>query len=222
MNEIEYVFGTGDGPVHVWSSEADLDLARSGTADAVRLDFDGDGLADDAMWDTAGSGIADVAALDLDDDGVLDHFYTDPTGLGTWNHHITGSAVDAVSEPLDWIVRTDHVDAEQHAVPADAGAAQPDRLSAPPSVDAEELPQVDHPTTTTDQLPGTDHPAKTTDEPRGTDHPAATADELPGADNSAATANELPPQGNPVDLPDYLAQRMNPTGRYLDDDPIIT
>ncbi|WP_147140241.1 hypothetical protein [Nocardia ninae] len=209
MNEIEYVFGTGDGPVHVWSSEADLELARSGTADAVQLDFDGDGLADDAMWDTAGSGIADVAALDLDDDGVLDHFYTDPTGLGTWNHHITGSTADAVSEPLDWIVRTDHVDAEQHAVPADAGATQPERLSEPPGCDDEPLPRTDHPATTMDELPGTDHPA-------------ATTDDLPGTDQPAATADELLPQDNPVDLPDYLVQRMNPTSRHLDDDPTIT
>ncbi|WP_280239153.1 hypothetical protein [Nocardia abscessus] len=107
MNEIEYVFGTGDGPVHVWTSEADLELGGTGTADAVRLDFDGDGIADDALWDSAGSGRADIAALDLDDDGVLDHFFTDPTGLGTWNHHVTGLPGDAASEPLDWIVRTD-------------------------------------------------------------------------------------------------------------------
>ncbi|MCP2318626.1 hypothetical protein APR12_003981 [Nocardia amikacinitolerans] len=106
MNDIEYGFGTGDGAVHVWSSPADLDLARTGTADAIQMDFDGDGLADDALWDSHGTGIADVAALDLDDDGVLDHFYTDPTGLGTWNHQITGAAADANSEPLDWIVRT--------------------------------------------------------------------------------------------------------------------
>ncbi|MEU1958501.1 hypothetical protein [Nocardia sp. NPDC019304] len=107
MNEIEYVFGTGDGPVHVWTSEADLTLGDAGTADAVRLDFDGDGIADDALWDAAGCGRAGIAALDLDDDGVLDHFFTDPTGLGTWNHQITGLPGDTANEPLDWIVRTD-------------------------------------------------------------------------------------------------------------------
>ncbi|MBH0781231.1 hypothetical protein [Nocardia bovistercoris] len=109
MSEIEYVFGTGDGEITVWSSEADLDLARTGTSDAVRLDFDGDGLADDALWDPDGSGVADIAALDLDDDGLLDHFYTDPSGLGTWEHRITGSPEDAEREPLAWIVRTDPV-----------------------------------------------------------------------------------------------------------------
>lgn len=107
MSEIEYVFGTGDGVVHIWSSEADVELARTGTADAVRLDFDGDGLADDVMWDSTGSGVADIAALDLDDDGVVDHFYTDPTGLGTWDHRITGTPEDASAEPFGWIVRTD-------------------------------------------------------------------------------------------------------------------
>ncbi|MEU1550903.1 hypothetical protein [Nocardia sp. NPDC005745] len=107
MNEIEYVFGTGDGPVHVWASQADLELGDTGAADAVRLDFDGDGIADDALWDPAGSGRAGIAALDLDDDGVPDHFFTDPTGLGTWNHQITGLPGDAASEPLDWIVRTE-------------------------------------------------------------------------------------------------------------------
>jgi hypothetical protein len=74
MCEIEYIFGSGDGTVHIWSSPADLELAESGTLDAVQLDFDGDGLVDDALWDSHGAGIADVAALDLDDDGVLDHF----------------------------------------------------------------------------------------------------------------------------------------------------
>ncbi|WP_051021472.1 hypothetical protein [Nocardia araoensis] len=107
MNEIEYVFGTGDGTVHVWTTEADLELGGTGTADAVRLDFDGDGIADDALWDSAGSGRADIAALDLDDDGVLDHFFTDPTGLGTWNHQITGLPGDTASEPLEWTVRTE-------------------------------------------------------------------------------------------------------------------
>lgn len=107
MNEIEYVFGTGDGPVHVWTSEAGLTLGDTGTPDAVGLDFDGDGIADDALWDAAGCGRADIAALDLDDDGVLDHFFTDPTGLGTWNHQITGLPGDTANEPLDWIVRTD-------------------------------------------------------------------------------------------------------------------
>ncbi|WP_218000632.1 hypothetical protein [Nocardia higoensis] len=106
MTDIEYSFGTGDGVVHDWSSAADLDLAGTGLFDAVRLDFDGDGLADDALWDSSGAGAADLAALDLDDDGLPDHFYTDPTGQGTWDHRVSGLPADAVSEPLDWITRT--------------------------------------------------------------------------------------------------------------------
>ncbi|MEV4238495.1 hypothetical protein ACIBJI_40765 [Nocardia sp. NPDC050408] len=117
MSEIEYVFGTGDGTVHVWASQADLDLSGSGLGDAVALDFDGDGLVDDVLWDSDGTGIADVAGLDLDDDGVPDHFFTDPIGNGTWNHQITGSPTDAGSEDLAWIERTepelDHLAADE-------------------------------------------------------------------------------------------------------------
>ncbi|MFC3963752.1 hypothetical protein [Nocardia jiangsuensis] len=103
MSEIEYVFGTGDGVPHGWSSPPDL--ALGGALDAVRLDFDGDGLLDDALWDADRDGIAELAALDLTDDGVLDHFYTDPTDLGTWNHEVTGVPEDAAAEPLGWVVR---------------------------------------------------------------------------------------------------------------------
>ncbi|MFQ6325463.1 hypothetical protein ACLMAL_04900 [Nocardia sp. CWNU-33] len=143
MSEIEYVFGTGDGTVHVWSSQADLELSGPGVADALQLDFDGDGLADDALWDSHGTGIADVAALDLDEDGVLDHFYTDPSGLGTWNHLVTGSASDAGSEQLDWIVRTGP--APDHDVGAGTGTA-PAESDAPlgyPSAFADRLVPLD-------------------------------------------------------------------------------
>ncbi|TLF78607.1 hypothetical protein [Nocardia cyriacigeorgica] len=128
MNEIEYAFGTGDGTVDVWSTQANLELA--GSPDAVQLDFDGDGLIDDAMWDTQGDGVADVAALDLNDDGVLDAFFTDPSGHGVWDHQITGSTADAASEPLDWIVRGEAPPAPAaHDSPAGYGAAHP----APPA-----------------------------------------------------------------------------------------
>ncbi|MEV0249755.1 hypothetical protein AB0H76_24345 [Nocardia sp. NPDC050712] len=124
MSDIEYAFGAGDGEVHVWSSPADLDLARTGTVDAVQLDFDGDGLYDDALWDTHGTGVADVAALDLNDDGVLDHFYTDPTDQGTWNHLVTG--FDSENEPLEWTIRAEPEaepgPAAENIVTADLGA----------------------------------------------------------------------------------------------------
>jgi hypothetical protein len=142
MNEIEYVFGTGDGTVHAWSSQANLELTISGIPDAVQLDFDGDGLADDVMWEPHGTGVADVVGLDLDDDGVLDHFYTDPSGFGIWDHLITGAESDAGSEPLDWIVRTDpgpefgaapeHVVAQEFGTQiSDSGASPVDDPGAP-------------------------------------------------------------------------------------------
>ncbi|MBF6092129.1 hypothetical protein IU438_00290 [Nocardia cyriacigeorgica] len=127
MNEIEYAFGTGDGTVDVWSTQANLELA--GSPDAVRLDFDGDGLIDDAMWDTQGDGVADVAALDLNDDGVLDAFFTDPSGHGVWDHQITGTTADAASEPLDWIVRGEDP-------PAPGGPHSPAGYATPPHVAA--------------------------------------------------------------------------------------
>lgn len=80
---IEYLFGTGDGALTHWSSQADLDLNGDGTLDAVSLDFDGDGIVDDAMWDSNGDGIADLAALDLDDDGTAESTFRDG-GRGAW------------------------------------------------------------------------------------------------------------------------------------------
>ncbi|WP_433712702.1 hypothetical protein ACQP2U_41945 [Nocardia sp. CA-084685] len=135
MSEIEYVFGTGDGTVHVWASQADLDLSGSGLVDAVALDFDGDGLVDDMLWDSHSTGIADVAGLDLDDDGVPDHFFTDPSSNGTWNHQITGSPADANSEQLAWIERTepDHLAADEFgaALPNHDEPMQDSRWSDP-------------------------------------------------------------------------------------------
>lgn len=79
---IEYVFGAGDGRTSTWTSSADLTLG-GGAPDAVRLDFDGDGLFDDALWDRDHDGRADCSALDLDDDGTVDTWFTDD-GSGVW------------------------------------------------------------------------------------------------------------------------------------------
>ncbi|WP_280440910.1 hypothetical protein [Nocardia brasiliensis] len=182
MDEIEYVFGTGVGPPHVWTSAADLSLASPG--DALRLDFDGDGLIDDAMWDSAGLGIADVAALDLDDDGVLDHFYTDPTGLGTWNHHVTGTTADAVDEPLNWIHRADGFGSEGPQAP-DSDVAQQDSAVVPCAVEP--------PFET--MRPATFHPPAIHTEVKP---PGTAADNLPHNDHT--------------DLPDYLTQWTNRAG----------
>ncbi|MYR07659.1 hypothetical protein GTV32_15690 [Gordonia sp. SID5947] len=85
---IDYLFGTGDGHTTSWTSVADADLDGDGTADAVWLDFDGDGRRDDAMWDTDGDGTADVVALDRDDDGRPDEHYRD-SGVGVWGERTT-------------------------------------------------------------------------------------------------------------------------------------
>ncbi|WP_067834804.1 hypothetical protein [Nocardia lijiangensis] len=205
MNDIEYGFGTGDGTVEVWSSPADLDLASTGTADAIQLDFDDDGLADDALWDSHGTGVADVAALDLDDDGVLDHFYTDPTGLGTWNHQITGAAADAVSEPLDWIVRTgpDPLAAPQHG----AGPAVTEALAdypihpEPPAGVLHQVPPWDHPTSPRDLPPAANHPEPPHHSaPLGSEHPIWSARPDDAAPLPTETARIAEPPTTTSDL----------------------
>lgn len=142
MNDIEYVFGTGDGIVHHWSGRAELALAETGVADALWLDFDGDTGIDDALWDSDRDGAADIAALDLDDDGVLDHFFTDPARDGTWSHQVTGAAESAEQEQLPWVERTD-----------------PALNAVPPSAHADLLPDI--------PLFAVDHRAVLAQEPAG-------------------------------------------------------
>jgi hypothetical protein len=98
---IEYLFGAGDGTTSTWTSVADLTLG-GGTPDAVRLDFDGDGFDDDALWDRDHDGRADCSALDLDDDGAPDSWFTDD-GSGVWGGHSHGpaSAGPTDGEPAD-------------------------------------------------------------------------------------------------------------------------
>ncbi|MGW0042154.1 hypothetical protein [Rhodococcus sp. NPDC003348] len=82
MDLVEYVFGTGVDDPHEWVSTADLDLGEPGGPDAVALDFDGDGLCDDALWDRDGDGVAEFSVLDAGAESV--RFFTDPDGSGTW------------------------------------------------------------------------------------------------------------------------------------------
>lgn len=89
MDGIAYSFGTG-GDVSTWHTAASLDLG-SGALDAVALDFDGDGLYDDAMWDSDGDLIADTAVLDV---GPGAHHYTDPSGLGLWNQAADSAGIE--------------------------------------------------------------------------------------------------------------------------------
>lgn len=82
MDLVEYVFGTGAGDPSQWVSPADLDLGEPGGFDAVALDFDGDGLRDDALWDSDGDGYADCSVLDVASASA--RYFTDPGGAGTW------------------------------------------------------------------------------------------------------------------------------------------
>ncbi|MGV0849182.1 pullulanase [Mycolicibacterium phlei] len=74
---MDYCLSDGDGSASIWSAPPDVDI---GGFDAVGLDFDGDGLVDDAM--------ADLDADDVADHLVRDHatdpaYFTDD-GTGTW------------------------------------------------------------------------------------------------------------------------------------------
>lgn len=87
MDPLEYSFGTGAEAPATWNSPADLDLGPLGGMDAVRLDFDGDGLLDDAMWDDNGDGAGDHSVLDYDA-GNEARYFTDPSGNGTWDREV--------------------------------------------------------------------------------------------------------------------------------------
>ena len=107
MGPISYVFGTGRGPVHRHVSPADTDLPGGAAegADAVALDFDGDGRVDDALWDADGDGVAERSVLDLDDDGRADHAYADPAGRGVWDARApldAGPGPTTVGVALTW------------------------------------------------------------------------------------------------------------------------
>ena len=96
MDGIAYSFGSG-GDVSTWHTAPSLDLG-SGAPDAVALDFDGDGLFDDAMWDSDGDLIADTAVLDVGADAV---YYTDPSGHGIWDRPLAAPTGEKFP-PIDY------------------------------------------------------------------------------------------------------------------------
>ncbi|WP_189031702.1 hypothetical protein [Nocardia rhizosphaerihabitans] len=71
MNEIEYVLGSGDGIVHDWSGQAEL--ADTGIADTLWLDFDGDTSNDEVPWDRDGPAALDSALLPDIPQFTVDH-----------------------------------------------------------------------------------------------------------------------------------------------------
>ena len=122
--DVEYSFGTGTGEPVVWSSEADFELGDGGPADAVRLDFDGDGLRDDAMWDADRDGVAELAALDLDDDGTVERFYADPDGRGVWQREVPRPTPAVPDADLVWTDRQGHM--RHAAVTGESGITKVD------------------------------------------------------------------------------------------------
>ncbi len=100
-------------PISTWGS--------SGGVDAVRLDFDGDGLLDDAMWDSDGDGVADRSVLDYDADDGGARYFTDPSGNGTWNVEMTMAEPPVIAAVHTWRPRSDDRAAGTIDVRADAG-----------------------------------------------------------------------------------------------------
>ena len=85
---MDYFFGDGVGEPTQWQGEPDLTLG-AGDADALWLDFDGDGLADDALWDSTGDGLADRVVTDVG--GTAQEVYADEAGRGVWNAYAGGA-----------------------------------------------------------------------------------------------------------------------------------
>ncbi|MBB1024710.1 hypothetical protein G6019_09775, partial [Dietzia sp. DQ12-76] len=79
---MDYFFGDGVGEPTHWQGTPDLTLG-TGAADALWLDFDGDGHADDALWDSTGDGIADRVVTDVGTGAQ--EVYSDAGGRGVWD-----------------------------------------------------------------------------------------------------------------------------------------
>ncbi|MBB1042025.1 hypothetical protein G6022_11980, partial [Dietzia sp. Cai40] len=79
---MDYFFGDGVGEPTQWQGAPELTLG-TGAADALWLDFDGDGYADDALWDSDLDGVADRVVTDVGTDAQA--VYSDAGGRGVWN-----------------------------------------------------------------------------------------------------------------------------------------
>ncbi|HMT50478.1 MAG TPA: hypothetical protein PKC36_10065, partial [Dietzia sp.] len=85
---MDYFFGDGVGEPTQWQGAPDLTLG-TGAADALWLDFDGDGYADDALWDSDLDGLADRAVTDVGSGGQ--EVYADEGDRGVWNAYAGGA-----------------------------------------------------------------------------------------------------------------------------------
>nr|WP_231914444.1 hypothetical protein [Rhodococcus sp. LB1] len=85
------------------------------------MDFDGDGLLDDAMWDSDGDGVADRSVLDYDADDEA-RYFTDPSGNGTWNVEMTMAEPPVIAAVHTW--RPDPVIGSAEAIDVRAEAGQ--------------------------------------------------------------------------------------------------
>ena len=84
---MDYFFGDGVGEPTHWQGEPDLTLG-TGAADALWVDFNGNGYAHDALWDSDGDGIADRVVTDVGT--AVQAVYADD-GRGVWNSLVGGA-----------------------------------------------------------------------------------------------------------------------------------
>ena len=90
---MDYFFGDGVGEPTQWQGEPNLTLG-TGAADALWLDFDGDGYVDDAVWDSDFDGTADRVVTDVGAD--VQEVYSDGDGRGTWTGYAGGAGAGAL------------------------------------------------------------------------------------------------------------------------------
>ncbi len=82
LNGMDYCLSDGAGGADIYSADPTLDIDGDGILDAIGLDLDADGHADDALADLDGpDGLADHAVHGLD--GPAPVYFTDD-GAGTW------------------------------------------------------------------------------------------------------------------------------------------
>lgn len=103
---MDYFFGDGVGEPTQWQGTPDLTLG-AGAADALWLDFDGDGYADDALWDSDLDGVADRVVTDVGAGGQ--EVYSDDGGRGVWNGYVGGAGTLVAGSGVEGAVGGDSI-----------------------------------------------------------------------------------------------------------------